>query len=129
MLLLRTLAGSRLYGTNQPYSDFDYYEVYDDIKPSQTIKDGVDITRMPFEKWLYLCHKGSHQALDAMWCPPEFAEVDELWYFRSRYRNPLAAAQLEATAHSMGEGSKHFERLLACARECRRYGYYNPRRT
>lgn len=116
-----------MYGTAGPDSDWDYFEVHSDGPASQTIKDGVDTTRMPFEKWLYLCWKGAHQSLDAMWAPKSVTEVDHLYHFRSRYFNPLAARQLEATAYSMGKDNKHYTRLLSCADECRRYGRYNPR--
>lgn len=126
-LLLRTLAGSRLYGTARPDSDWDYYEVYDRIRTSQRKRDDLDVIKMPLAKWLDLCAKGTHQALDALWCPPEYAEVDEVPWLRWSVRvDPWRVAdQLERTAHSMGS-EKHSLRLLHCADRVREQGWYDP---
>ena len=68
MLLLRSVAGSRLYGTFTENSDFDFFEVHDHIKPNQRkLADGIDTIKMPLSHWLRLCEKGSHQALVAFW--------------------------------------------------------------
>lgn len=126
-LLLRTLAGSRLYGTAGPDSDWDFYEVYDDIRPRQTPSFHADTIQMPLSKWIMLCEKGTHQALDALWCPPEHAEVDLLtpWRWAVRVDPWRVADQLERTAYSIG-GEKHLDRLLHCARRVRERGCYDP---
>lgn len=127
MLLLRALAGSRLYGTSKPDSDWDWYEVHDQVRPYQSKRGDLDVTRMPLSKWVLLCEKGTHQALDAMWCPPRLCEVDRLTAWRLSFRvDPYRAArQLETTAHAMG-GEKHYDRLMFCAKRVRDNGWYDP---
>ena len=127
-MLLRAVAGSRLYGTHRPDSDFDYYEVHDRIRARQTIVGSQDVTRMPLSQWLLLCEKGTHQALDAMWAPPDYCEVDRLTSFRTGYRvDPYRVArQLERTAFAMSPDNKHFHRLLFCSMQVRERGWYDP---
>ena len=132
--LLRTLAGSRLYGTATPDSDWDYYEVYDRIRTSQRKRDDLDVIKMPLAKWLDLCAKGTHQALDALWCPPEYAEVDEIPWLRWSVRvDPWRVAdQLERTARALERSrqsekrDKHALRLRHCAARVREQGWYDP---
>lgn len=130
VLLLRTVGGSRLYGTASPDSDWDWYEVHDRVRPRQR-KDaqGQDIIKMPLGTWLRLCEKGTHQALDALWAPAHMAEVDELTSLRRSFRiDPWRVAdQLERTALSMHTSkTKHTMRLLLCAERVRQRGWYDP---
>jgi hypothetical protein len=90
-LLLRSIAGSHLYGTSRPESDFDYYEVYSELpsfsglyKTQQTIVNGVDITMVSLSHFMELARIGSHQALDAMFS--EKVEVDKIEALRHNYR-------------------------------------------
>lgn len=126
-LLLRALAGSRLYGTAKPGSDWDFYEVHDGGTANQGKTGDLDVIRMPLSQWLRLAEKGTHQALDAMWCPPELTEVDMLRAFRLAWRpDPFRVAdQLERTAYSMGN-EKHTARLAHCASRVRDYGWFDP---
>lgn len=127
MLLLRALAGSRLYGTARPGSDWDWYEVHDDIAPRQRKVGDLGVIQMPLSKWIMLCEKGTHQALDAMWCPPHLCEGDRLTPWRMSFRvDPWRVAdQLERTAYSMGN-EKHTLRLAHCAARVREQGQYDP---
>lgn len=129
MLLLRALGGSRLYGTATPDSDFDWYEVHDHVRPRQSMNGNQDRIRMPLSKWLLLCEKGTHQALDALWCPPRLCEVDLITAFRFNVRiDPWRVAdQLERTATSMRYSKpKHMYRLLHYASRVREQGWYDP---
>lgn len=136
MLLLRTFAGSRLYGTHRPDSDTDWYEVHDHIKPNQRkLADGTDTIRMPLSQWLRLCEKGTHQALDAMWCPPELTEVDLLGVaFRFSYRvDPwrvhdqlIRTAVALETSQNSEKRDKHALRLRHLASRVLEYGRYDP---
>lgn len=128
MLLLRALAGSRLYGTARPDSDWDWYEVYTNDKRAHQGKSGsLDTIKMPLSQWLRLCEKGTHQALDALWCPPDLTTIDTLTAFRLSYRiDPFRVAdQLERTAYSIGN-EKHSDRLAHCAMRVRERGWYDP---
>lgn len=128
-MLLRAVAGSRLYGTHRPDSDFDFYEVHDRIRNKQTIRDGVDTIRVNLSDWIRYAEKGTHQALDAMWCPPEYTEVDVLREFRLSFRpDPFRASnQLYATAKAMDDTKpKHSNRLYWCAQRVLDFGWYDP---
>lgn len=127
MLLLRALGGSRLYGTAGPDSDWDWYEVHDHIRARQSKVDGQDRIRMPLSQWLRLCEKGTHQALDALWAPPDYCKVDLISQFRWALRvDPFRVAdQLERTAYSVPK-EKHAQRLLHCSRRVREQGWYDP---
>ena len=90
-LLLRSIAGSHLYGTSRPESDLDYYEVHSVLpsfsglyKTQQTIIDGVDVTKVSLSHFMELARIGSHQALDAMFS--EKVEVDKIEALRRGYR-------------------------------------------
>lgn len=127
MILLRALAGSRLYGTASALSDWDWYEVHDECRPHQGKNGDQDVIKMPLSKWLRLCEKGTHQALDAMWCPNGLTTVDKLLDFRLSWRPDTyrVADQLERTAYGIGN-EKHKPRLLHCAESVREYGWYDP---
>ena len=87
MLLLKTLTGSRLYGTASPDSDYDYICVYsENIKSRHKIKDGYDVQEWSLSTFMKLAWKGSHNALDIMWCPVNFPEVDLLTAMRLGFR-------------------------------------------
>jgi len=92
-LLLRSFAGSHLYGLARPESDLDYYEVHDrslagnlgkERKTVQTIVDGVDVTAVGLSHFMDLAISGSHQALDAMFS--ERTAVDEITAMRKGFR-------------------------------------------
>ena len=134
MLLLRALAGSRLYGTARPDSDWDWYEVHDHHRARQKKSGDLDVIRMGLSQWLLLAEKGTHQALDAMWCPPEITEIDLIRSFRLSFRpDPWRASnQLIRTADALenertsDKRDKHALRLRHCAEQIRRQGWYDP---
>ncbi len=88
-LLLRTVHGSRLYGTHHENSDYDYLEVYANKVPSpakyikQSIKGTSDVIRMNLSTFsLYAC-RSSHQILEAMYS--EKCEVDLITDYRKSF--------------------------------------------
>lgn len=92
MIILRTIHGSRLYGTNTAGSDYDWYEVVEDgQRASQEVSGDDDTIRVGLSRFMHLCGAGSHQALEAMFSP--VAEVDEMPHLRQAYRAG------EATVH------------------------------
>ena len=85
-LLLRTLTGSRLYGTNRPDSDYDWYEVHDHCKPFHSANGpSGDVTRWPLSLFMKIADKGGHNALDLMFSPVGWPEVDLLIDLRMSY--------------------------------------------
>lgn len=92
-LLLRSMAGSHLYGLSHDASDTDYFDVVDSFssleepphhtKAIQTIKDDLDVTMVTLSQFIYRAQLGSHQALDAMFS--EFTLVDEISAFRHSF--------------------------------------------
>lgn len=127
MLLLRALGGSHLYGVSRPDSDWDWYEVHDHIIKGQTKVDGQDVIQMSLSAWIRNFSKGTHQALDALWCPPELCEVDLIQAYRYSVRiDPfLVADTLERSARNVPD-EKHRERLFLCGRRVREQGWYDP---
>ena len=90
---------------------------------------------MPLSQWLRLCEKGTHQALDAMWCPPELTEVDRLGVaFRFSYRvDPwrvydqlIRTAVALETSRNSEKRYKHALRLRHLADTVLERGWYDP---
>ena len=72
--VLRTIHGSHLYGTNTPNSDVDYYWVFTSpdynrrkICRQAVSPDGVDVTALSLDRFMYFCSIGVPQALEALY--------------------------------------------------------------
>jgi hypothetical protein len=133
MLILRTLHGSRLYGLNRPGSDFDWYEVYDHARTRQRISGDQDVTRIGLSEWLAQCDRGVPQALEAMFAPPRFADVDVMGCYRAGYRANVgnaAATYTRTIAAFMHDGNPkkvlHTHRLRRDLNELRMFGRFDP---
>ena len=85
MLLYKTIAGSRLYGTNRPESDYDWIEVYSSMRsrPRHKVTEETDVIKISLSEFMRLAHAGSHQMLEAMFSPR--TEIDLFYDMRSRY--------------------------------------------
>lgn len=134
VLLLKMLTGSRLYGTARPDSDYDWYEVYDHIKPQHKIVDGDDVQRWPLSLFMKISDKGGHNALDLMFADRGWPVVDLLWPLRASYvANPyLTEVRHMATVQAMRERGDdkslmHAQRLLDNLSSVWQSGRYNPR--
>jgi hypothetical protein len=136
-ILFRTIHGSRLYGTADPISDFDYYTVIPNRDrrrtryAKQTIQGNLDQTVIDFSTWRVYCDKGVPQALEAMFSP--VPEVDLLADFRRAYRIDTAAVvgryRRTIKSFSLRETTKlrrHALRLAVNLREAVETGRFNP---
>lgn len=136
-LLLRSVAGSHLYGTSRPDSDLDYYEVHSELfkpggfhKTQQTIVDGVDVTKVSLSQFIDLCRIGSHQALDAMFS--EQVEVDKIEAFRKGYRagfeimEPYRRIMVKFTQQGTPRKRKHAVRIAFNLTDIMQTGRFNP---
>lgn len=77
MDLLKTIHGSRLYGTDHADSDFDLYVVSDSHKTGQSINGLDDLTVVNIQDFISHANKGTPQALEALWSPVK--TVDPAW--------------------------------------------------
>lgn len=135
LLLLRMVGGSRLYGTNRPDSDYDVYEIWDQCRPHHNAHGpSGDLTRWPLSMFMATAAKGGHNALDLMFAPDGWPEVDLLREMRLSYRaNPaLCTPRFRATQKSFLErgdekGRLHAERLESNLSDIMSTGRYNPR--
>lgn len=134
-LLFRMVGGSHLYGTCHAGSDFDHYEIWDKCKPfHEAHGDGEDITRWPLSMLMRIADKGGHNALDVMFTPHEWAEVDLIGDLRASYRaNPWKAfPRFIKTAENMRargdyKGQRHAQRLMDNLDDIMHTGRYDPR--
>lgn len=133
MLILRTLHGSRLYGLAHAASDYDWYEVHDHARTRQRVAGDQDVTRIGLSEWLAECDKGVPQALEAMFAPPGFADVDRFAAYRAGYRANVGNAADTYTrtiASFMRAGDPkrvlHSSRLRRDLNELRRHGRFDP---
>lgn len=135
-LLLRAIAGSRLYNTHHSDSDFDYYEVWSQSpnrkrKARQTIKDGIDTIQVGLSDWMRLCET-SHQALDCMMADPSKCEIDHIYALRASYRIHIGSAvpAFQRVIKSFEDGNlkqrRHAMRLQWCIDEMLLTGRYHP---
>lgn len=134
LLLMRVLTGSRLYGTHRPDSDWDYYEIYDKINSYHKVIDGNDVQQWSLSMLMRVADKGGHNALDVLFAPDGWPEVDLLREMRLSYRaNPaLCTPRFRATQKSFLErgdekGRLHAERLESNLSDIMSTGRYNPR--
>lgn len=94
-LLFRTTHGSRLYGLNHAGSDQDSYEVWSSLPGARvlhTVDNGRDVYQVSLGYWLRQAADGVPQALEAMFAPDRFVDIDHLAGLRAGYRVHTAAA-------------------------------------
>ena len=111
MLLLRLLVGSHLYGTAHEESDFDWYEVHDTAPTrrggaSQTISGDQDVLRIGLSAFMRQADSGVPQALEVMFAPADWPEVDVIRDMRVRWFPDTARA-----ANTYERTIKSFETL------------------
>lgn len=110
MLLLRLLVGSHLYGTAHEGSDFDWYEVHDRLQGRrgaiQTISGDQDVLRIGLSAFMRQADSGVPQALEVMFAPADWPEVDMIRDMRVRWFPDTARA-----ANTYERTIKSFETL------------------
>jgi hypothetical protein len=138
MLLLKTLAGSKLHGLSSVTSDTDIFEVYsspEDFNTSgkvevQKFQDNIDRTQMTLSVFMEHAMAGSHQSLDAMFST--IAEVDHISAFRSGFiAGSGTVHRLIGTIHELllkrePKKYRHAVRIALNTRELITTGRYTP---
>ena len=134
MLLLRTLTGSRLYGTHSTHSDYDYYEVHDHGRSRQSIVDNIDTVRVSLDVFLRHVDAGVPQALESLWSP--LADMHPSWrpFLHSIVINPYAAQRTYLrTIRNFNTDTpkkrRHAMRLSMNLDDIMAYGRFNPQLT
>ncbi|HLS02176.1 MAG TPA: hypothetical protein VK054_09390 [Beutenbergiaceae bacterium] len=140
VLLFRMRSGSHLYGTNTAASDEDWFEVYDRLpgwkQSAQKIFGDQDVTRVGLGEFVRQAEKGVPQALEAMFAPDDWPEVDLISAYRRSWRPSTGAVvgtyrrTIKAFALSGNpKQERHAQRLQYQLDQMLRYGRFNPRDT
>ena len=128
MILMRLRVGSHLYGTNRPDSDEDWYEIHTEGKPKQVIQGDVDLVTIGLGYFVQQANKGVPQALEVMFAPVGWPEIDLIKDFRLGYRpntaNVINTYQRTIRSERM---TKHAARLERDLQNFIKYGRFNPR--
>lgn len=132
MEILRTVHGSRLYGTAHEHSDYDWYTVtLAGRKARQSIQgdqDNVVLNYVEFRKQVF---RGVPQACEALWSPYAEIHPDYLPYLRSiRLWGGEAADRHERTVRNFCYGDfkrrRHAVRMAWNLANLRQQGWYYP---
>lgn len=143
------LSGSRLYGTANAQSDYDYYEIYDfynrRYRPRkqaiQKIVGDLDEVKISLERFTDLCFKGVPQTIEVLFSPRETWVVENGWLdISSQIKSelnqhiPAILETYKRTAlnffYSKKDGEKkrrHAFRLLLNAKELKASGQMHTR--
>jgi predicted nucleotidyltransferase len=139
-MLFKTTHGSHLYGLAHANSDHDYYVVVNTRRNArakyarQSIVDGIDTTVVDFGTWVNMCQAGVPQALEAVFAPARFVEVESsgIAEFRNSFRvgEGMRDKYFRTIENFIAEPdfkkNRHALRLCLNLRQGRRYGYFNP---
>ena len=115
-ILIKTVAGSHLFGTNTPQSDKDYKGVYlpdaaqillGDYKDTEVYttgneheknsKEDIDVELYSLKKFMKMVKSGDTAALELLFTPEEFIlEKDPLWDIILENRDKLLSSKVNA---------------------------------
>lgn len=138
-LLYKCLIGSRLYGTNRPDSDYDWFEVYSSGRTRQKVTKEQDVIRTSLTTFMRYAANGAHQHLEAMFAPDACVYADTFPDLRRSYRcDTIKTALLYkrtiknflATQHTDKRGDKAIKtalRMVYNLEEILLYARFNPR--
>ena len=131
-LLLQTIHGSYLYGTDHAHSDIDIYRVISgNAKTTQKIQGDMDITTVSLDKFLTYLNKGVPQAWEALWSP--YAYINPNW--KPFFKSIRPSTQIFSTYHRTISSFNHSTdpkarrsatRLLINLEQLEKYGFFLP---
>ena len=133
MEILRTIHGSRLYGTYHDQSDFDWYSVrLEGRRARQSIVGDQDNVVLNYEEFLKQVFRGVPQACEALWSPEAEIHPKYLPYLRSiRLWGGEPADRHERTVRNFCYGDfkrrRHAVRMGWNLMNLRQQGWYYPR--
>lgn len=133
MEILRTVHGSRLYGTAHAGSDYDWYTVVaDGRRPRQSIVGDQDNVILPYRDFIKQVRRGVPQACEALWSPEAVIHPDYLPFLRGiRLWGGDVADRHERTVRNFCYGDfkrrRHAVRMAWNLHNLRQQGWYYPR--
>lgn len=133
-ILLSTVHGSHLYGTNRPGSDLDLYQVVRQGKTRQKFCGRVDLTVISLDNFISFVDRGVPQALEALWSPQ--ARIKEDWvpffaslrppYYQTIKTFERVIRHFENSANQTRKDRVHVRRLEMELEDFKRFGHFNP---
>ena len=131
-LLFKTIHGSRLYNLNNEDSDYDYFEVYfEKGRSRQKVKDGLDLTKTSYSRFLMYAEKGVPQYLEAMFS--QKATVNHIDFITEHWMPNMANTRpvYVRTIHNFWDAGdfkrkRHAIRLSLNLRSLMEDGRFNP---
>ena len=133
-ILLSTVHGSHLYGTNHPGSDLDFYQVVRQGKTCQKFVGKEDLTFVSLDTFLSFIDRGVPQALEALWSPQ--ARIKEEWesFFaslRPPYYQTIKVFERVIRHFDMRDNQTrkdrvHVRRLRMELEDFKEFGRFNP---
>lgn len=138
-MILSTIHGSILYGLDHEDSDRDMYYVTRYGKATQTVTttDGqtADVVVTGLDEFLRKIHKGTHQAVEALFSHDAYIAPEWRAYFNHMYvYSPVIEETYDRTVrHLAAEESfkrrRHAVRIAFCLQDLRDFGKFDPRMT
>lgn len=135
MQILRTVHGSRLYGTAHQNSDYDWYTVnLEGRKARQSIVGDQDNVTLNYWEFLKQVRRGVPQACEALWSPYAEIHPDYLPFLRSiRLWGGDVTERHERTIRNFCYGDfkrrRHAVRMSYNLHNLREQGWYYPSMT
>lgn len=130
MILLKTIHGSRLYGTNHPSSDYDTYTVVlDKRKTKHSIQDKDDSVVVSLGKFLHYVDSGVPQSLEAL-----FSAKKEISHPLMESIRPSTGSVISTymrtiksfTFNTDLKRQRHSVRMCFNLSDFLEFGYFNP---
>lgn len=130
MILLKTIHGSRLYGTDNENSDYDFYTVsLDKSKTRQTIVNKEDELDVSLDSFLSYINKGVPQSLEAL-----FSAKKEISHPLMESIRPSTGSVISTYMRTIKDFTfntdlkrqRHSVRMCFNLSDFLEFGYFNP---